>query len=38
MKNEVSVNPKEFGIEEKQADEMLGNLSQIKSERVVLET
>lgn len=38
MKNEVSVNPKEFGIEEKQAGEMLGNLPQIKIERVVLET
>lgn len=38
MKNELSVNPNEFGIEEKQAGEMLGNLPQIKIERLVLET
>jgi colicin import membrane protein len=33
----VKVNPKEFGIEENKAHELLGNLPQIKSERLVLE-
>lgn len=32
------VNPKEFGIEEKEANNLLGNLPQIKSERSVLES
>ena len=32
MKNELSVNPTEFGIEEKQANEMVGNLPQIQRE------
>lgn len=32
------VNPKEFGIEEKEANNLLGNLTQIKSERNVLES
>jgi hypothetical protein len=35
--NNLVVNPKEFGIEEKQAGELLSNLPQIKQERTVLE-
>lgn len=38
MKAEITVNPKEFGIEEKQAQGLLGNLPQIKEERGVLES
>lgn len=37
MKNELMINPKEFGIEKKQADELLGNLPQLKEERSILE-
>lgn len=37
-KNELTVNPVEFGIEENQANEMIGNLPQIKNERIVFET
>lgn len=35
---ELVVNPKEFGIEEKEANGLLGNLPQIKAERSVLES
>jgi len=35
---ELVVNPKEFGIEETKANDLLGNLPQIKSERKVLES
>jgi uncharacterized protein YciI len=39
MKNEVVVvNPQEFGIEENKANELMGNLPQIQSERNQLET
>ena len=31
----LTVNPKEFGIEEKQAGDLLSNLPQIKEERSV---
>ena len=37
MENLVLVNPKEFGIEEAKATELVGNLPQIQSERSVLE-
>lgn len=38
MKNElVVVNPQEFGIEENKANELMGNLPQIQSERTQLE-
>jgi hypothetical protein len=37
MKAELVVNPSEFGIEEKQASELIGNLPQLKEERSVLE-
>lgn len=34
--NEISVNPTEFGIEEKKAGELMGNLPQLKTEREAL--
>lgn len=37
METNLTVNPKEFGIEESKASELLGNLPQIKSERAELE-
>jgi hypothetical protein len=33
----ILVNPQDFGIEENQVNDLLGNLPQIKSERVILE-
>ena len=38
QKFELVVNPKEFGIEEKEANNLLGNLPQIKAERNILES
>lgn len=35
--NQLTVNPTEFGIEENKASELIGNLPQIKSERLILE-
>jgi hypothetical protein len=35
--NEILVNPNEFGIEETKANELIGNLPQIKSERDILQ-
>jgi hypothetical protein len=35
--NIISINPNEFGIEQKQSDELIGNLPQIKNERDLLE-
>lgn len=37
METNLTVNPKEFGIEESQAGELIGNLPQIKTERKALE-
>jgi len=37
MTTELTINPKEFGIEETKAGELIGNLPQITSERSVLE-
>jgi colicin import membrane protein len=37
MNTELTINPKEFGIEETKAGELIGNLPQITSERSVLE-
>jgi hypothetical protein len=37
VKNVISVNPTEFGIENKQIEELIGNLPQIKEERSVFE-
>lgn len=38
MTAELTINPKEFGIEETKAGELIGNLPQITAERSVLET